>query len=260
MTNRWEPRHTGRVRRIAVAAGVAALIWGALTALGTGLLLIGPALRSFDMDVIQDVPAMRSSELDVLTDVGSSMADTLTCIAIAVLAFVVLRLWLGRWTESWFVASAILGELLIFLAVTGSIERPRPPIEALDAAAPTSSFPSGHVGAAVALYGAIAVVLLLARPARPITSTLAVLLLLVPWIVALSRIYRGMHFPTDVLAGAIGGIAWLSVCIVLLLRRTGSGFDLPPGSGPASDAVADGSAVGIDNEVEHRSRPQSLAE
>ena len=66
---------------------------------------------------------------------------------------VALRLWLGRWRESWTLPTPLVGELLAFLVVTAVVNRPRPGVPHLDAAAPTSSFPSGHTAPAVALYG-----------------------------------------------------------------------------------------------------------
>jgi len=90
----------------------------------------------------------------------------------------------------------------------------------LDEAAPTSSFPSGHAGAAVALYGGLAVVAgLAAAPAvvRLLSTMIAVLL---PLAVGLSRMYRGMHHLTDVLGGlALGGI-WLCVVTLVIVAAT----------------------------------------
>lgn len=82
----------------------------------------------------------------------------------------------------------------------------------LDVAPPTSSFPSGHTAAAVALYGGIAILALRVYGRRRAALTGAVVLWCIPVIVGLSRLYRGMHYPS--LAGALTGGLWLLLVIL----------------------------------------------
>jgi membrane-associated phospholipid phosphatase len=109
--------------------------------------------------------------------------------------------------------------LLVFYSVTATVHRPRPPVIRLDAAPPTSSFPSGHTAAAVALYGCIAILVLWIYGRRPATRVAAIVLCCVPVVVGVSRVYRGMHYPTDVLAGALVGGLWLLLVMTTLLPR-----------------------------------------
>ena len=81
----------------------------------------------------------------------------------------------------------------------------------LDAAPPTSSFPSGHTAAAIALYGAVAVLASERARSAALRWLLVAIGVLVPLVVALSRVYRGMHYTTDVLGGMILGATWLFV-------------------------------------------------
>jgi undecaprenyl-diphosphatase len=86
-------------------------------------------------------------------------------------------------------------------------------------APPTSSFPSGHTAAAVALYGCLALVVLRQLANRLVARAIVVLCCCVPVIVAVSRVYRGMHYLTDVIFGAIGGGIWLLVTVLVVLPR-----------------------------------------
>lgn len=204
---------------------------GVLVACGLGLALvlvgIGRAITSlpgsngflvWESGVNDWFVSIRTPTLDTLTHVGSYLAETVTCIALLVVAMAVCRWRTGRWFEAWVVCAAIVGELWVFLLVTFLVDRARPDVPHLDAAPPTSSFPSGHTGAAVALYGCIALVLWRTSSSRgPWIRAAIAVCCVVPLIVAVSRVYRGMHHVSDVVFGAIGGGVWLLVVATVLL-------------------------------------------
>jgi membrane-associated phospholipid phosphatase len=212
--------------------GGAVVVYAFLAATGlllTRLLGHGKPL-GFDADASQWVVRQRTPTLNTLTHFGSWMSETPTAFVLCAVLVLGLRWWLGRWRESLAILVSIMGELFIFLLVTSTVHRQRPAVPHLDPAPPTSSFPSGHVGAAVALYIGLAVVLLHAtrsggrRPRlRPVALAAAPLLCLVPLIVASSRFYRGMHYVTDVAAGALAGGLWMVIVMVTLLPGAGVG-------------------------------------
>ena len=157
-----------------------------------------------------------------MTHYGSLLSDTKTAIAVTAVLVIGLRIWRGRWRESAVILLCIVGELTIFLAVTSTVHRKRPTVPHLDPAPPTSRFPSGHTGAAVALYVGLALTLLLITRDSPHRSAFvcaAIALCLVPLVVATSRVYRGMHFVSDVTAGAVAGGLWMLIVVWTLLTQ-----------------------------------------
>jgi undecaprenyl-diphosphatase len=116
-------------------------------------------------------------------------------------------------------AVALVGELAVFLTATALVDRPRPPVPHLDAQLPpTSSFPSGHTAAAICLYGTLAALVLAATRVwwRRVAVILAVLLVVA---VALARLYRGAHYPTDVLGSVLFAAPWLLVVLHVVPRN-----------------------------------------
>ncbi|WP_435188658.1 phosphatase PAP2 family protein [Streptomyces sp. bgisy126] len=182
-----------------------------------GLLVTGPLAEHLPLSeedgVNRALAVHRTPSATWLTDWLSLVADTQTVIGLTL--FCVLGLLLlprvPRWWEAGFLAVSVAAQSAVFLLVTIVVERDRPDVPRLDGAPPTSSFPSGHVGASVALYGGLAV--LAARHLRGLWRNVVVgLLLLIPLAVAFSRLYRGMHHPSDVVAGVLNG-----ACTLLLV-------------------------------------------
>jgi membrane-associated phospholipid phosphatase len=204
-------------------AGGAVVLWGLISSIGlllTHVLRSGP-VHSEDIGVDTWFAARRTGLWNTVTSAGTSMAQTYVAVAVTVVVALLLRWRLGRWHESLVLVTVMAGELLEFLAVSLTVHRHRPPVAELDVAPPTSSFPSGHTAAAVALYGGIAILLLWIYGRRRAVLTGAVVLWCIPVVVGLSRLYRGMHYPTDVLAGALTGGLWLLLVITILLPRLG---------------------------------------
>ncbi|WP_433440958.1 phosphatase PAP2 family protein [Nonomuraea sp. CA-141351] len=179
---------------------------------GAGKLIL--AWPTGEASVSRSLAAGRTSLWNTLTDFGSSLSDTPYIVALTAAAVIVFRLVYKRWRESIFLVAAVWSQSLIFLAVTESVGRHRPPVQHLDPAPPTSSFPSGHVSAAVAFYCGVALVLTTHVRNRALQVVIWVLGIAAPLTVAFSRLYRGMHFLTDVSWGLLLGAA----CVVMAAR------------------------------------------
>ncbi|HHH72373.1 MAG TPA: phosphatase PAP2 family protein, partial [Sulfuricurvum sp.] len=112
--------------------------------------------------------------------------------------------WLGEFRWMWAAAVSFLGPISVNALLKLWFARPRPDVFTPLIAVHTFSFPSGHTAAAVSLYGFLAFVLW-----RADKKPLAVLSLLWVFLVALSRVYLGVHYPSDVLGALTFGGAWL---------------------------------------------------
>lgn len=201
------------------AIAPAVLLWAAIV--GIGELIRGPlgGLNS-ENAISRDVQTTRTPTWDDITAVWSHIGNTEIVIGVCVVA--VAFLW---WrTRQWWVAVtpalAIALQATVFVIATAVVGRQRPTVPHLDPAPPTSSYPSGHVGASTALCVTFA---LLAQRIEQawLRRLLTTLFLLVPVLVAYARLYRGMHHLSDILVGAANGL----VCATLAwgyLRRRGS--------------------------------------
>jgi undecaprenyl-diphosphatase len=200
--------------------GAALLILLALVALGELLTHAWQhsGLVRWDGSVERWFVHRRTSGWNAVTKAMTFGAETETVIGIGLVFFVVLRWRLGRWLESMFLAICLIGEVSIFLCTTLLVDRQRPAVPRLDGAPPTSSFPSGHTAASVALYGGLALIAWHAARAAWLRTVATALAVLMPVGVGLCRLYRGMHNPTDVLAGALFASCWLAIVSVLVLH------------------------------------------
>jgi undecaprenyl-diphosphatase len=202
------------------------LMTAIVTAAGLVLTHELSGVRSFDDEVARWFARHRTDTWDHVTWVGSFIADANVKIpATAILSVVFLFLW-RRWTEPALLIGALVLEVGIFTISSFIVDRPRPPIPHLDPIPPTGSFPSGHSAAAVAFYGAIAIIVCWHtrhRLARTVTVAAA---FVVPLVVATSRISRGMHHLSDVVVGLVIGA--VSLWITWLVVRAGPSSRLEP--------------------------------
>lgn len=186
-----------------------------MVALGLLLTNVLPAtaLGRWDAEVPRRLVEYRQQQGISESKLITTLSETMTIVILTAVAATVFRWKFGRWRESLVVIYAVVGETAIFVATTFFIDRPRPRVPHLDEAPPTSSFPSGHTAAAVCFYGSIAAIIVWHSRHRWISVVAVVVFAAVPMLIAVSRVYRGMHYPTDVLAGALLGAIWLTVVI-----------------------------------------------
>ncbi|MEV5803581.1 diacylglycerol kinase family protein [Streptomyces collinus] len=214
-----EPSRPALPRGLGRSAGrIAALtVCQAALMVGLGLLITGPARTLWPLTaedrVNESFVRLRTGTLTTLSSIASEAGNTLTVIAVTLVSCLCLLLVprLPRWRQAAFLALAVSLQSLVFLVITVAVDRHRPHVHRLDGSLPTSSYTSGHTGAATALYGGLAV-LALSRLRGPWRAVVGCLLCALPLLVAVARLYRGMHHPTDVVGGLVNGS--LSLLIV----------------------------------------------
>jgi undecaprenyl-diphosphatase len=131
---------------------------------------------------------------------------------VGILAWLIVR---RRYRDGLFFGLAIVGSLLLNLAAKHHFARVRPDLWLSLTPETTFSFPSGHAMGSVTLAVALT---LLFWPTRGRWLVLAVASLFV-LLVGLSRIYLGVHYPSDILAGWTAGTAWVVAMYQLVLSH-----------------------------------------
>lgn len=126
-------------------------------------------------------------------------------------------LWLNsRKHSAVLLVAATVGGLILDSLLKLGFARPRPRIFEWGTQAVSSSFPSGHAMSSVIVYGTVAYLAarLQRQPAsRVVTFVLAALIIAA---ISVSRVYLGVHYPSDILAGLLIGLAWAGFCMALL--------------------------------------------
>ena len=122
-------------------------------------------------------------------------------------------LWLqGLRRVALFLLLAIAGGLLLSLALKSGFDRPRPELVSHGAMVYTSSFPSGHSMLSAVVYLTGGALLAMVHSARRVRIYLIGCSVLATLLVGVSRVYLGVHWPSDVLAGWAAGAAWAAAC------------------------------------------------
>jgi undecaprenyl-diphosphatase len=211
-----------------ILVGVATVLTGLLIS----SVLADTWLGRRDADVPRRLAAHRTPTGNTLSHVGTLLGETITVVTLTALVAIVFRFAFHRWLEPVFIVLVVVSQSLIFVITTLLIDRERPSVPHLDESPPTSSFPSGHTSAAIACYGGVALVLAWHTRHAWLKVLLAVLGVLVPVVVAVSRLYRGMHYPSDVTASVLMALAVLLIASELVLFGR-SVVTKPPGRQPA---------------------------
>lgn len=189
---------------------------------GVGLLVVGP-LQGLpeEAGVNEWFVGMRTETLNTVTAVLSGIGQTEFIIGACALTIGLLWWRTKQWWFALVPGLAVSLQAIVFLTSALVVGRTRPEVEHLDESPPTSSYPSGHTGAATAFYLTLAA--LCQRIGNPwLRWAATVVCLLVPFCVGIGRLYRGMHSLTDVVMGFFNGVACAVIAWGYLQRDVSS--------------------------------------
>lgn len=134
----------------------------------------------------------------------------------------------GKRHAAWFVLATVLGGAALNSLLKLGFARPRPDIVTPLTKVLTLSFPSGHAALSAVCYLTLGVLLAQTQASRTLRIYFITTAMLLTLLVGLSRIYLGVHYPTDVLAGWCFGIAWALICWTIMRHFQRRGEIEPP--------------------------------
>lgn len=200
------PTKRGFARDVAVRGLLPALVLLALV-VAFGMLVLPYGGVGDEASVNQVLQAGRTPASDLVASTVSHIAGVVGAPLTALLAFFLIRRATGQWWLALVPLVSVALEALVYQSAALLVGRRRPEgVEQMDFGLPDASFPSGHVGASACLMLVFA--LLAWSSDRPRWFAVLVSVAGVAWVVAvaLSRLYLGMHFVSDAVAGAVIGV------------------------------------------------------
>ncbi len=174
--------------------------------------LIEAELYHFDQTIIDWIQSFIrpqfTSSMKIFTFLGSPVALLLLLFISAAL-----MIWQKKRWETLFLVIGITGGSIFNLLLKWIFHRQRPTMHRLIEET-GYSFPSGHSMVSFIFYGMICMLLFMFLKSRIAKAIIIMSTVLIIVMIGLSRIYLGVHYPSDVLAGYAAGGVWLTICLI----------------------------------------------
>ena len=151
-------------------------------------------------------PAMRTTMLDITALGGTAV---LTIVTVAVAGFLIV---VRKSATAGFVAASVIGGTAISFGLKAIFARPRPDLVEHLVYVDTSSFPSGHAMNSAVVYLTLGMLLASTQQRHAPRIYLITIAILLTLAVGISRVYLGVHWPSDVIAGWCVGAVWAGLC------------------------------------------------
>ena len=193
-----------------VIAGIATWIFSELAER-----VMAGGTQAFDNMVLRWVETKHTPVMDGAMLEITALGTTTVVLMIVCVAALFLTLTRHKYSAMLLLVATIGGSLLD-LVLKLRFDRPRPHIFTWGTQVVSSSFPSGHAMGATIVYSTVAYLAARLQKrlwARWLTILFAAIVVL---LVCFSRVYLGVHYPSDVLAGVIVGLAWAAFCMATL--------------------------------------------
>ena len=195
---------------------------GSTTALDQAIILV---FRSGSDNLSGPIgpPWVREMARDI-TSLGS--VAVLGIVSFVVVAYLLLE---RSRAEALLVLAAVLGGVAINSLLKIQFARPRPDLFVPAAKVFTASFPSGHAALSAITYMTLATLLARTTVDQRLRYYFVAVAVTLTFMIGVSRVYLGVHYPTDVLAGWCLGSAWALICWAIMTRLQHKGQIEPPG-------------------------------
>ncbi len=181
------------------------------------------ALRNSANPSVPIGPAWLQEAARDITSLGSIIV--LGIITFSVVGYLFLA---GKPAVAWLMLIAVLGGVVLNTFLKFAFARPRPDFVSHAARVFTTSFPSGHATLSAITYLTMGALLARTHPISTISLYFMSLAIFLTVLIGVSRIYLGVHYPTDILGGWCIGTAWAMVCWVLMAWLQNAGQVEPP--------------------------------
>ena len=181
----------------------------------------------FDRALRASIHAWASPAATAAMRAASRYGSPGVLIAVSALAAAALR-WRHRFRGAELVVVTMLGGALLSVSLKAALPRARPDPWFGVPLPRSGSFPSGHALVAMCFFGGLAVVLTHRASSRPLRLAISILALVAVVLVGVSRVYLGVHYPSDVLAGYGVGLLWVGTVAAtdrMLARRAPAGAE-----------------------------------
>ena len=186
--------------------------------INVGILVTNGTTRQFDESIIKYFrvegnnsesvgPAFLTESMRDITSLGGE--TVITIITIFVVGFLFLQ---KRYDAMWLVLVATIGGALISIGLKEFYGRERPDISYRLINVTPLSFPSGHSMMSAIVYLTQAAIIARIQKNKKIRIYILSAALFLTFIIGVSRVYLGVHYPTDVIGGWTIGLAWASFC------------------------------------------------
>lgn len=171
-------------------------------------------LERFDNALIEFIQGMISDRLTFIMKVITYFGSVTWLTIAAIIVSLVLAIYQKKRYAVFILFSSGAGALFNLL-LKSIFKRERPDLLPI-IVAPGFSFPSGHAMASLIFYGALAIILVKISTPVYLDWIFGGFCALVILLIGISRIYLGVHYPSDVIAGFAAGGAWLTICSLCL--------------------------------------------
>jgi undecaprenyl-diphosphatase len=172
------------------------------------------ATQGFDDYVMRQVGARQTEPLEraalEITFLGTGLV-VMTIVAISSLFLYLSR---HRYSAA-LLLFATAGALILNNVLKASFDRPRPQIFQWGTHVLSSSFPSGHAMSATVVYSMVAFLAARLEARRWIRAIVILIAIVLIALIGSSRVYLGVHYPSDILAGVLMGFAWAGFCLAM---------------------------------------------